>query len=1113
MKFILKITLFLALIGLSTPKARATHCMGGEITWKCVGSHTYVFQLNFYRDCNGFEINTNYETIQVWGHPTLTSFKVNFIQRIDISPQCTAANGVVPYACGTGVGGGNGEGAVEKAIYRSDPITITGTPPSDGWKFTYQNFSRSMGLTNIINPTNYGITVVATMYANPISGANCNGDSPTFLQDPYIVTCAGSQYMYNPHAVDPNLDSLHFSWGNPLDYFPTGAFNPPTNPGYVPYHNGYSYDNPTPDQSFNPNNIPATIDSHNGSIQFTSFTTGNFAIKVKVDAYRDGQKVATIIREMEVIVQNCNAANTAPVVTPPFAGGTSFDTTVYAGDAVDFDLSASDLENLQDGTPQSVTISSSGLMYGTGYTNSSAGCNTPDCATLNAATVTGSQSANLHFNWQTNCNHLKGPDGTAENEMPYIFVFKVKDDYCPAPKVNYYTVTIHVKNKDVLPAPKIKCITTAANGDVILHWDPISDPSGNFNGYKIYGVNQGLYGTIATINTGSYTINAGTITNPPEDFYIATLSGCGGVTERHSDTLSNISLDVSNPADGTAVLDWNNPAPAPLSSFGNYYLIYKEYPAGTWTKIDSVPYGTTHYLDTITVCQSQLNYKIVLPSTSCDFVSNIDGDVFEDQIVPNMPDITNVTIDTASGNTTINWDVNHQLDTYGYVIYKADGNGNIEPIDTVWGRNNTSFTTYYDPNANAYQYSVAAFDSCYTNNIPPTFHTSAKADPHTTMFLSSTIDICNRLLNLNWSKYIGFDTINTYRIYAKINQSNWQKLDETSNNTYSFNISVGDRIIVAIQAISNNGYDSFSNVDTLQIVGSSGPSMSYLSVVTVQNNKAVIKHRISLDGGIQSVKLERYDPQTQSYQQIDKKNVGNQTEIIFTDDEAEVDRRSYKYRTEIIDTCGNSLGYSNTGQTIYLHSITDEVNEVNTLQWTSYKRFLGNVNHYEVYRSISGHFGNSPIAILPYNIRTYTDSVLTFGNSDDGKICYKVVAQEGSNPYGFSEKSVSNTACSVIQPTIYIPNAFTVGGKNPVFKPITRERKTTDYLFTIYNRYGNVVFSTKDPNKGWNGEIKGSHHIAAEGVYIYRLSLRNGNNKEIIKFGHVTLLNYNDVNY
>ena len=40
-------------------EARATHAMGGELTYECVGPNLYRVRLNFYRDCNGVAAPTN----------------------------------------------------------------------------------------------------------------------------------------------------------------------------------------------------------------------------------------------------------------------------------------------------------------------------------------------------------------------------------------------------------------------------------------------------------------------------------------------------------------------------------------------------------------------------------------------------------------------------------------------------------------------------------------------------------------------------------------------------------------------------------------------------------------------------------------------------------------------------------------------------------------------------------------------------------------------------------------------------------------------------------------------------------------------------------------------
>src|SRR5690606_22625528 len=148
--------LFLLFFSLS---GKASHIMGGDITWTCQGG-SYVFQLVFYRDCNGAVINTGAETIDVWGHPSISSITLNYISSSDVSPTCTqVAGGPSPLTCGSGAGGGNGAGAIEKAIYRSAPINLIGTPPASGWVFTFQDFSRSGAITNLFDPTNAGITI------------------------------------------------------------------------------------------------------------------------------------------------------------------------------------------------------------------------------------------------------------------------------------------------------------------------------------------------------------------------------------------------------------------------------------------------------------------------------------------------------------------------------------------------------------------------------------------------------------------------------------------------------------------------------------------------------------------------------------------------------------------------------------------------------------------------------------------------------------------------------------------------------------------------------------------------------------------------------------------
>lgn len=1078
-------------------QSRASHVLGGEITWECQGGN-YVFTLVFFRDCNGAEVNTVSENLRVWNHPTLTSITLPFVSRTDISPSCSPVPGSPPQlACGTGSSAGNGIGATEKVVYQSAPIAITGTPPAEGWVFTYENFSRSNSLTNVTNPSLYGITLAAKMYAIPGSSGGCIDNSPLFLQEPHFVSCAGSPYRYNMNAVDPDLDSISVDFGIPYNHFPSGIYNPPSNPFPIPFEPGFSYLNPTPDASMNPGNIPAQFNSSSGELTFTSFSVGNYVVKAAVKSYRNGTLIAEVEREMQLVVSSCTAANNAPIISGPFGG--LFETTINAGTLVNFNLSSTDVEFLQDGSPQNNLLTASGQLFGTNFT-SPLGCDIAPCATLDATPIIiGSQGVTTNFNWQTSCDHLVGADGNALDLIPYHFVFRVQDDFCQVPKISYATVTINVVNPGVIQAPPINCIHSDASGNVTIQWNPVADPSGTFIAYEVYSVQNGLLATIPVLGTSSWTDPAVT---QQYDYYLAVVSGCNGNTTRYSDTVSNIYLNLSNPSNGTAVLSWNDPLVVPSVNMNAYYHIYREYPVGTWTLIDSVPYGLNFYKDTIDICDAFLSYQIVLPNQPCDFTSNAPGDDFEDMMTPDIPIVSSVTIDTLTNELTLSWNQNGQSDTYGYVIYTFDANGFLFEIDTVWGIGNTNYTYSPDISQGPLSYSVAAFDSCYTPASPPTFQTSAKAEVHTTIFLQATLLICNNEVELNWTPYIGWNAVASYEIWGQIVGQNWQLFGTTTNTTFTADVIGLEDYCFFVKATSDAGVLSFSNRTCLTIVAPTEPDFHYLKVATVNGNQVDLRHWIDAAGGITAISLERMNKDG-IFEELVQLPVSSNL-VTYTDKDVEVDKFSYTYRARIIDSCGRPGTASNSAKTILLTIQKDDVRLLNYLNWNAYAQFDGAILGYNLYRGIDGVFSGTPYATLSSSSRSFEDDLnnVTF----TGKVCYYIEAIEGNNLYNAPEISRSNIACEIFEPIIYIPNAFVPEGVNTTFRPILTNFDPTDYRFTIFDRWGQAIFQTDSPLEGWSGHITFSGEMANTGTYVYMVVMHDGDGIEIIKRGHVSLL-------
>ncbi|MFO0479292.1 MAG: PKD domain-containing protein [Bacteroidota bacterium] len=88
----------------------------------------------------------------------------------------------------------------------------------------------------------------------------------------------------------------------------------------------------------------------------------------------------------------------------------------------------------------------------------------------------------------------------------------------------------------------------------------------------------------------------------------------------------------------------------------------------------------------------------------------------------------------------------------------------------------------------------------------------------------------------------------------------------------------------------------------------------------------------------------------------------------------------------------------------------------------------------------------------------------------------------------------------------WVPNAFTPkneDGLNDEFKPVAIGVR--NYSFTIFDRWGSIIFKTNDPNAGWNGTYKGKP--CQLDVYVWKCEFTNiVLSKDESYVGHVTLL-------
>ncbi|MGK0366743.1 MAG: gliding motility-associated-like protein, partial [Saprospiraceae bacterium] len=72
------------------------------------------------------------------------------------------------------------------------------------------------------------------------------------------------------------------------------------------------------------------------------------------------------------------------------------------------------------------------------------------------------------------------------------------------------------------------------------------------------------------------------------------------------------------------------------------------------------------------------------------------------------------------------------------------------------------------------------------------------------------------------------------------------------------------------------------------------------------------------------------------------------------------------------------------------------------------------------------------------------------------------------------------------------------------FKPLVIFGETVDYQFRVYNRWGELIFETKDVDQGWNGKYKGT--IQPMGAYIFQARITQSSGRVVEEGGVFMLL-------
>ncbi|MEZ5012669.1 MAG: PKD domain-containing protein [Chitinophagales bacterium] len=88
---------------------------------------------------------------------------------------------------------------------------------------------------------------------------------------------------------------------------------------------------------------------------------------------------------------------------------------------------------------------------------------------------------------------------------------------------------------------------------------------------------------------------------------------------------------------------------------------------------------------------------------------------------------------------------------------------------------------------------------------------------------------------------------------------------------------------------------------------------------------------------------------------------------------------------------------------------------------------------------------------------------------------------------------------------VEVPNAFSPNGDGINDEIFVLNHEVAELLeYSIYNRWGELVFTTTDINRGWNGKVDGEE--AAMGTYVYLVRAIGLGGEEFVRQGNITLV-------
>jgi gliding motility-associated-like protein len=866
-----------------------------------------------------------------------------------------------------------------------------------------------------------------------------NLQSPSFLFPPEEKVCVAETVGMNLQAIDVNGDELRY-------------YIQPCYRGQNEAIQTYTYP---------PSFIGFSIDEQTGMLVWKPSSRGLYAYVVRVEKYRQGVLLGTIVRDAIVQVASCPQ------------GGPSFDvfndTCIVVGEHF--------LDTIHASIPTNDSLRVS-LITAEQFQG-----NSP-----HFQNASGIGAISSPFSWDPACEQVR--------KIPYTFTFTVESK----PGNNGCTL-LNDFNTTLSPFSASSSATIGApcgkSWDSTYHvWFGKDSTAPRFLKSPFLDLSGGeyllLFDMRFEVHTGEPNTSCEGPDEPDEGVYVQCSSD--GI---HWTTLVyfNPALPVDNPGHLESLIRWNNYAIFIPTDFLIPHVQFR------WLQTDATNNDYDHWgIDNVRLLK-------LSPYANITEVRKIDV------IAPPVDTVSA----TVQGNAILlNWDTASCLNARGYFIYRKIDPSAFSPlhcesgvpeslgytcIDTLYDIHETS---YVDDNhgqglpvGNTYCYRVTYwFDDGSESKASQEVCASiaVNAPVITKVSVAETSSTEGKII-VSWNAPLDFDT-NTYQppyryaVYRSTNQTSETVVayvEGFSSNSFVDSLldteSMHYRYRIGLEAANGSS--------TYQSAGFSAPAWSVFLHLQPESKAMRLFWDVNVPWAMDYTVIYRWN---ETSHQFDSIGISNAFTFLDT---GLLNNTMYCYKVETVGHYSHPLlphPLRNFSQeacdvpkdteppcplilSVHTHCMAIQ----NELRWQ-----LQDSCNYDDFKVFYIWF--KPALDLPWSILDSIFSLSTstyfhyLSNTVAG--CYAITAKDSSG----NESSFSNMVCVDIDScSLYsLPNVFTPNGDgyNDFYRPFPYDFVEKIDL-KVYNRWGVKVYSTTDPEIGWDGTCTTTGKPCSEGVYYY----------------------------